>query len=97
MGKLKFNKYSTSRLLLGLLFVGTGIFSFIAGELIAGEFSLSSITYNLYELTNIIGFTLIVFGILVIIRALIECGSGIQSLTIISLYNLLGKARKKTS
>lgn len=26
---------------------------------------------------------------------LIECGSGIQSLTIISLYNLLGKARKE--
>jgi uncharacterized membrane protein HdeD (DUF308 family) len=64
MGKLKFNKYSTNRLLLGLLFVGAGIFSFIAGEL-----SLSRMTYNLYELTNIIGFTLIVFGILVIIRA----------------------------
>ncbi len=64
MGKLKFNKYSTSRLLLGLLFVGAGIFSFIAGEL-----SLSRMTYNLFELTNIIGFTLIVFGILVIICA----------------------------
>jgi hypothetical protein len=63
MGKLTFNKYTISRVLLGLVFVGVGIFS-----LTTGEISLSGMTYNLFELTNIVGFTLIVFGIFVVIR-----------------------------
>ncbi|MFT5453453.1 MAG: hypothetical protein ACI9N9_002965 [Enterobacterales bacterium] len=63
MGKLTFNKYATSRVLLGLVFVGAGIFS-----LTTGEISLSGMTYNLFELTNIVGLTLIVFGIFVVIR-----------------------------
>lgn len=59
-----FNKNATSRTLLGLVFIGAGIFS-----LTNGTISLSKITYNLFELTNIVGFTLIIFGIFIIIRA----------------------------
>ena len=53
-----------TRLLLGLVFIGAGIFS-----LFAYSDTLSDITYNFYNLTNIVGITLIVFGIFVIIRA----------------------------
>jgi uncharacterized membrane protein HdeD (DUF308 family) len=58
------NKNAISRIMLGLVFIGAGIFSVINGTI-----SLSRITYNYFELTNIVGFTLIVFGIFVIIRA----------------------------
>ena len=58
------NKNAISRIMLGLVFIGAGIFSVINGTI-----SLSRITYNFFELTNIVGFTLIVFGIFVIIRA----------------------------
>ena len=53
-----------TRLLLGLVFVGAGIFS-----LFGYSDTLSDVTYNFYNLTNIVGITLIVFGIFVIIRA----------------------------
>jgi uncharacterized membrane protein HdeD (DUF308 family) len=53
-----------TRLLLGLVFIGAGIFS-----LFGYSDTLLDITYNFYNLTNIVGITLIVFGIFIIIRA----------------------------
>jgi uncharacterized membrane protein HdeD (DUF308 family) len=67
MKKPSINKNATSRILLGLVFVGAGIFS-----LINGTIALSNMTYSLFELTSIVGFTLIVFGIFVIIRASVK-------------------------
>ena len=64
MKKASNNKNAISRTMLGLVFIGAGIFSVINGTI-----SISRITYNFFELTNIVGFTLIVFGIFVIIRA----------------------------
>ena len=55
---------SVTRLLLGLVFIGVGVFS-----LASRATSLVSMTDDLFNLTNIVGVTLIIFGILIIIRS----------------------------
>ncbi len=53
-----------SRILLGSVFIGVGLFS-----LFNSSTSFSNIVDNIIEFNNVVGITLVVFGIFVIIRA----------------------------
>ncbi len=58
------NKYATSRVLLGLFFIGAGLFALVSGTT---SFSLAAVDF--FQFKNIVGLVLIVFGALVFVRA----------------------------